>query len=99
MTTHSARGGRWSSRARAREVITYGIATGATLVPSEIVVEPDGSRFTVDGQRYELRLPGRFNVWNALAAIGVARLIGVDDATSARGLSRRSSALPDEWSI
>ena len=31
-------------------------------------------------------LPGRFNIWNALAAIGVARLLGIDDATTARGL-------------
>ncbi|HEX3458089.1 MAG TPA: cyanophycin synthetase, partial [Candidatus Baltobacteraceae bacterium] len=31
--------------------------------------------------------PGRFNVHNALAAIGVARFLGIDDATAARGLA------------
>lgn len=70
-----------------REVVSYGIAGGAMLVPEGIASGPTGSRFSVDGQQYELRLPGRFNVWNALAALGVARLLGIGDATSARGLA------------
>ncbi|MGA8474636.1 MAG: UDP-N-acetylmuramoyl-L-alanyl-D-glutamate--2,6-diaminopimelate ligase [Candidatus Cybelea sp.] len=70
-----------------REVISYGAREDATLIPRDIELQPHGTRFTLDGQRYELRLPGRFNVWNALAAIGVARRLGVDDATSARGLA------------
>ncbi len=84
-----AHGARWAVElARdAREVITYGFRTGAMLVPSDVVVEPSGTRFTVEGQRYELRLLGRFNVFNALAALGIARLMGVDDATTARGLA------------
>ena len=57
------------------------------LVPRDVVVEPGSTRFNLDGQGYELFLLGRFNVYNALAAIGVARLMGVDDATSARGLA------------
>jgi UDP-N-acetylmuramoyl-L-alanyl-D-glutamate--2,6-diaminopimelate ligase len=82
-------GARWAEelRGEGREVITYGVADGATLVPGDVVARPDGTRFTVGGRRYELRLAGRFNVWNALAAIGVARLMGVDDATAARGLA------------
>ncbi len=73
--------------AEARNVITYGVRDGAMLVPRDVVVEPSGSSFSVDGQRYELSLLGRFNVWNALAAIGITRLMGVDDATAARGLA------------
>ncbi|MGB8908364.1 MAG: UDP-N-acetylmuramoyl-L-alanyl-D-glutamate--2,6-diaminopimelate ligase [Candidatus Cybelea sp.] len=82
-------GERWESelRGEGRSVISYGLRSAANLVPEELAVEPSGSRFTVNGQRYQLRLPGRFNIWNALAAIGVARFLGVDDATSARGLS------------
>ncbi len=82
-------GERWESELRreGRSVISYGLRNTANLAPQEIAVEPSGSRFTANGQRYRLRLPGRFNVWNALAAIGVARFLGVDDATGARALS------------
>jgi UDP-N-acetylmuramoyl-L-alanyl-D-glutamate--2,6-diaminopimelate ligase len=81
-------GERWAlelSRA-GHKVISYGLRS-ANLTPEAIAVNPEGSSFTVDGQRYELRLPGRFNVWNALAAIGVAQVFGIDDAVSARALA------------
>jgi UDP-N-acetylmuramoyl-L-alanyl-D-glutamate--2,6-diaminopimelate ligase len=81
-------GSRWAVElgCEGRAVKSYGVRDGAQLVPSEIVAQASGTRFRVDGQRYELRLPGRFNVWNALAAIGVAQSLNVDDAVSARGL-------------
>ncbi len=84
-----ARGARWAAELarEGRDVVTYGSAADATLRPSDLAVEAEGSRFTVDGRRYRLALAGRFNVWNALAAIGVARLLGVDDAAGARGLA------------
>ncbi len=89
LNVDDAYGRRWAleRKLEGREVISYGLRDGAMLVPEGIVTEPEGSRFTVSGQRYELRLSGRFNVWNALAAIGVARLLGIDDATSAGGLA------------
>jgi UDP-N-acetylmuramoyl-L-alanyl-D-glutamate--2,6-diaminopimelate ligase len=68
--------------------VTYGERGDATLVPAQIVSEPDRTLFTLDGRRFELRLPGRFNVWNALAAIGVGRLLGIDDAIAASALER-----------
>ncbi len=83
-------GRRWAGELRrdGREVITYGMERDASLVPKEIVVEAGSSRFVVDGRRYELPLAGRFNVWNALAAIGVARCFGIDDGTSAQALAQ-----------
>lgn len=81
-------GARWALdlQREGRQIITYGVGADATIVPKEIVVEPDRTEFSLDGRRFELHLPGRFNVWNAAAAIGVARLLGIDDAVSARGL-------------
>jgi UDP-N-acetylmuramoyl-L-alanyl-D-glutamate--2,6-diaminopimelate ligase len=68
---------------------------------TDIVLEPSLSRFTVrtgasaprqgpiwSSQRYELRLPGRFNISNALAAIAVAERLGVERPTIARGLAQ-----------
>ena len=82
-------GERWASDlvARGQRVITYGERWSADLVPHDIEVAPDGSKFTLQGRRFELRLPGRFNVWNALAAIGAARALGIGDEISAVGLS------------
>ena len=82
-------GAQWeiALRGEGLDVVSFGIRSDATLRPLDIALEPYGSRFTVNGQRYELHLPGRFNIWNALAAIGVAQQLGIADATSARGLS------------
>ena len=80
-------GWRWAHELRNVPVTLYGERSGATLVPSNVVASPNGSDFTVDGQRFRVNIPGRFNVWNALAAIGVARALGIDDASTARGLA------------
>ncbi len=81
-------GARWSHTLRPRKpVITYAIDTKADLVARGLVLEAAGSRFSVDATEFNVRIPGRFNVLNALAAIGVARALGVDDAVSARGLA------------
>ncbi|MDE2482586.1 MAG: UDP-N-acetylmuramoyl-L-alanyl-D-glutamate--2,6-diaminopimelate ligase [bacterium] len=82
-------GAQWARElaGRVRTVVTYGDAADAQLRASAIVATPQGSDFAVDGTAVHVNLPGRFNVANALAAIGVARTLGIDDATSARGLA------------
>jgi UDP-N-acetylmuramoyl-L-alanyl-D-glutamate--2,6-diaminopimelate ligase len=72
---------------RGRSLATYGEADDAGVRASAVAVRADGSRFTVDGRTFEIALPGRFNVHNALAALAVARKLGVDDAVSARALA------------
>src|SRR5439155_7715262 len=64
-------------------VITYGIEQAATLRASDIRATPAGVSFRVsrDGageERLQLRLGGRFNVSNALAALGTAHAAGLD---------------------
>jgi UDP-N-acetylmuramoyl-L-alanyl-D-glutamate--2,6-diaminopimelate ligase len=83
-------GARWSVELHdeGRTVISYGDRDGAMLSAKDVVVDSDGSSFTVDGQRYRLQIPGRFNVWNALASISIGRLLGVDDAIAAGALER-----------
>jgi len=84
-----AYGARWGIELHneGRTVISYGDRYAAILSPEAIAIEQQGSSFTVNGQRYRLRMPGRFNIWNALAAIGVAQVLGIDDKVSARGLA------------
>lgn len=47
----------------------------------------DGSTFTWRGRHIELGIAGSFNVSNALAAAHAALVLGIDEATIARGLS------------
>jgi UDP-N-acetylmuramoyl-L-alanyl-D-glutamate--2,6-diaminopimelate ligase len=53
---------------------------------ADLQLAATGSTFTWEGERIHLDLPGRFNVSNALAAAGLARELGYDVATIARGL-------------
>ena len=62
--------------------LTMGITSSdATLRATRVETGFSGSRFWVADQAFELTLPGRFNVLNALAAIAAARALGVSDAT------------------
>jgi UDP-N-acetylmuramoyl-L-alanyl-D-glutamate--2,6-diaminopimelate ligase len=55
------------------DALTYGFADDAELRPDAL-------------EGIDLKLRGRFNVENALAAMAGARLLGIDDETIARGL-------------
>jgi UDP-N-acetylmuramoyl-L-alanyl-D-glutamate--2,6-diaminopimelate ligase len=69
------------------EPITYALDADATLRARDVVLEGEGSTFRVGDTEVTIALPGRFNVRNALAAFGLARALGIDDATIARGLA------------
>jgi UDP-N-acetylmuramoyl-L-alanyl-D-glutamate--2,6-diaminopimelate ligase len=82
-------GRRWAAElaAEGRTALTYGFANEAAVRAEELEVRAGGSRFRVGGAPFEVPLPGRFNVSNALAVLCVARELGVADATSARGMA------------
>ena len=84
-----AHGRRWAHelRAAARPVRTYGFAHDADVRATDVQLRAGGAEFCVDGQRFALRLPGGFNVQNALAALAVARAFDVEDAASAAALA------------
>jgi len=76
----------------AKPVVTYGLADDADIRARHI--RPDGTRthFVVENGSapalpLTLNLAGLHNVRNALAAVAVARLVGVDDAALVRGLA------------
>jgi UDP-N-acetylmuramate--alanine ligase len=76
----------------ARRTRSYGFAEDAQVRASELELLPSGSRFAVsaDGQplgRFELRVPGRHNVQNALAAIAVALELQLPPAAIREGLA------------
>jgi UDP-N-acetylmuramoyl-L-alanyl-D-glutamate--2,6-diaminopimelate ligase len=66
---------------------TYAIDRAADLRATNITLAGDGSCFEVDGMHVTIPLPGRFNVANALAAIGLARALGIPDDATRAGLA------------
>jgi UDP-N-acetylmuramoyl-L-alanyl-D-glutamate--2,6-diaminopimelate ligase len=78
----------WGRRLAAEiDAVTYGFADDAELRPERLDLSAAGARFRAGGLDVETRLRGRFNVQNALGAIALARLVGVEDAHIAAGLA------------
>ncbi|HEX8640035.1 MAG TPA: UDP-N-acetylmuramate--L-alanine ligase [Allosphingosinicella sp.] len=85
-------------RLRDRRIITYGFAAQADVRGENVVSVPGGNRFDVSIRNragevrtiagVELPMPGRHNVQNALAAIGVAAELGIADEILQRGFEK-----------
>ncbi len=55
----------------------FGLGPACDFQAQQIDLEPDRSRFVIDGVNFELPVPGLFNVLNALAAIAVGAETGL----------------------
>jgi UDP-N-acetylmuramate--alanine ligase len=85
-------------KVRDRRVVTYGFSAQADIRGENVTPIPGGNRFDValrqrDGsfrriEGIELPMPGRHNVQNALAAVGVAVEMGCSDACIRTGFSK-----------
>jgi UDP-N-acetylmuramate--alanine ligase len=85
-------------RLQDRRIVTYGFAALADVRAENVTPIPGGNRFDVivrdrhgdirTLQGLELPMPGRHNVQNALAAIGVAIEMGIPDDVIATGLAQ-----------
>jgi len=78
-------------RERARDrVLTYGTDASAQVRATNIQARADGTTFTATTPRWSgavnLRLPGAFNVHNALAALALAEAEGIDTAVAAAAI-------------
>jgi UDP-N-acetylmuramate--alanine ligase len=85
-------------RVRDRRLVTYGFAAsadvrGVNVTPhaggnkfEAIIRQRDGTTRSIEG--IDLPMPGRHNVQNALAAIGVALDLGIPDATIQKGFAQ-----------
>ncbi len=86
-----------AARVENRRLVTYGVNPQAEVRAENITMGPDGARFDVlirpregDIQRMvDLHLPmaGHHNVLNSLAAVAVARELGLDEAAIRKGLA------------
>jgi UDP-N-acetylmuramoyl-L-alanyl-D-glutamate--2,6-diaminopimelate ligase len=73
------------------DAVTYGIRSPAAYRAREVSFDPSGSSFTCDTPEGAIevstRLPGLFNVQNALAALAAGRALGVDLDTARAALA------------
>jgi UDP-N-acetylmuramate--alanine ligase len=70
-------------------IIRYGLGPDAELRATEVTFHDRGSFFNVPGVgHFKLFVPGEHNVRNALAAIGVARQLGIPVESIASGLAK-----------
>ena len=86
-----------AARVENRRLVTYGVNPQAEVRATRIDMGPDGADFDVriaprEGEAVEwtgLKLPmtGRHNVLNSLAALAVARELGLDEAAIRKGLA------------
>jgi UDP-N-acetylmuramoyl-L-alanyl-D-glutamate--2,6-diaminopimelate ligase len=84
----------WGARLLRRIRAQAGPGAGSTAIPFSIEdldaldIRAGGSRFLWRGAEIRLRLGGRFNVRNALAAATTAAALGIDTEAIATGLER-----------
>ena len=81
----------------AKKVITFGMQRAAE-VKAEQVMFADGISFFVGGVEIHLNLIGKFNVYNALAAITVARAYGVSLEICKKALAK-ATGIPGRMEI
>jgi UDP-N-acetylmuramate--alanine ligase len=74
-----------------RASVSYGIAAG-DLQARELRLLPGGARFRVEDVDVELRVPGRHNVLNALAALASCRAAGLELAEAGPALAAFTGA-------
>jgi UDP-N-acetylmuramate--alanine ligase len=76
-----------------RRVVTYGLDPGADVQGSSIRLQPQGACFEVEARgkhmgSFAIRVPGRHNVQNALAAVAVGLELDLSAEEIRRGLDR-----------
>lgn len=74
--------------------LTYGLKDGE-LRAKHVSLTPDGSRYAVEVDDQELwincKLPGSFNVYNSLAAVGVGKVLGLTKEQIEQGIASLES--------
>lgn len=75
--------------------LSFGLAAGADVRAEEVTSDATGSDFLLVAsgvrQRMRVRLPGAFNVSNALGAVGCSLCMGIDPEVAAAGIEALGS--------
>ncbi len=61
------------------QIITYSINNDSDLKAKDIELSLKGVKFSINNLRFNLNLTGKFNIYNSLAAIGVAKGLELEE--------------------
>ena len=67
-------------------LLTFGFADDADIRPEQLELDANGARLVAGGIQLRTSLRGRFNVENVLAAVALARLLGIENDSIAAGI-------------
>lgn len=77
-------------RAAIKHSVTYGVKKG-DMRAKDVTLKPDGVAYKVDieGRTYDIKcnMPGSFNVYNSLAAVGVGHALGLSETQVEQGIA------------
>jgi UDP-N-acetylmuramyl-tripeptide synthetase len=68
-------------------VVTYGMNKGANYRGHSPVLSINGTEFSINGRKFHTNLVGVHNVYNILAAVALARCMGIDEDVVVKALS------------
>lgn len=77
----------YANRINVKNKITYSINTCSDYMAYDISLSERGVRYKVNDMETRVLLPGRFSVYNSLAAIAVLRTLKVSDENIVKGLT------------
>jgi UDP-N-acetylmuramoyl-L-alanyl-D-glutamate--2,6-diaminopimelate ligase len=67
-------------------LLTFGFADDADIRPEQLELDANGARLVAGGIQLRTSLRGRFNVENVLAAVALARLLGIENDSIGAGI-------------
>ena len=73
------------------ETYTFGIHKNCDFRAENIILTKFGSSFTVNGEEFTLKMPGEFNIYNALAAIAVCKTMKIELSAVKKGLAKATA--------
>lgn len=79
------------SASKCEKTYTFGIRQECDFRAESIILTKNGSSFTVNGDVYTLKMPGEFNIYNALAAIAVCKTMDIDTGYVQCGLAEATA--------
>jgi len=72
----------------AENATRFGLCEACTIRAQDVLVTPDGARFSIAGVRFTLPAPGMHNVRNAVAALAACQALGLRFSQMAAPLAR-----------
>ncbi len=69
-------------------IMTFGIEEDADIKAENIILGAKGVEFNAMRMNFKLGVPGKFSVYNALAAIGACKALGVTNEEISKGLEK-----------